>query len=69
MSAKDPHTNPVLEATIFDIFDNDPETLSEVEFNAIIKYYRDLRITWSTKEDEKKEKKTKKKADILRTTL
>ena len=73
MSTKDPHANPVLEAQITDLFDKDLETLSEGDLNKIVKYYRDLRVTWSTKEEEKVVKKDAKAKDkiakIMETTL
>ena len=65
MSAKDPHANPVLEAQINDLFDKDPEALSEIDLDKIVKYYRDLRVTWSTKEEEKVVKKDAKAKDKI----
>ncbi len=61
--------NPVLEARIDDLFDKDPEQLSEEEFNKIIEYYRDLKASWAAKEVTKATKKdakvAKTKAEIL----
>lgn len=63
--AKKKVSNPILEVSVSDLYEKDPEDFTPEDRERILAYHRELRRVYQQEEAEKSAKRTAKKAKTI----